>query len=338
VTLREPLGAWSHERQLTEWQYLYDPKTDRLLSRDIEWLGYRAHPPTGNTATSTRSFGPPSIQPFVKLSNQSTPVMAQKRRGPYIIQRPKPITRPTPLPVPSTFWQFVDSQPTNFRRLLFDMHSDDDTCQLIAQRLRTMTTIQTATDGGVLFEIGAFAWVFDLDDNTRIQCSSPADCTTTDIEPKWAKLYGILSFLTFIRLVMEYFKISPIAALQIYCDDKNTINEIATFRDMQQYDAFATTKRCCANYDLIDEILLCFKMLPTTVRIQYVKGHQDKRCPPEELPNDAQLNCVAHELCSQQLQWLVTPVLHSTTRDISHTINAQSYTTTGVSLGLYTNG
>jgi hypothetical protein len=42
-----------------------------------------------------------------------------------------------------------------------------------------------------------------------------------------------------------------------------------------------------------------------TVRIQYVKGHQDKRCPaPEELPHDAQLNCVAHELCSQQLQRL----------------------------------
>jgi hypothetical protein len=126
-------------------------------------------------------------------------------------------------------------------------------------------------------------------------------------QPTWkrAELYGILSFLTFIRLVMEYFKISPTVALQIHCDDKNTINEIAAFRDMQQYDTFATTKRCFANYDLIDEILLCFNTLPMTVRIQYVKGHQDKRCPPEELPNDAQLNCIAHELCSQQLQRLV---------------------------------
>jgi hypothetical protein len=280
LTLRDPLGAWLHERQLTEWQYLYDPTTDRLLSRDIEWLGYRAHLPTGPAATSTRCFGPPSTQQFVQPSNQSTPVMAQKRRGSYIIQRPRPITRPTPPPAPSTFWKFVDSQPTIFRRLLFDMRSNDDTCQLIAQRLRSKTTIQTATDGGVLFEIGAFAWVFDLDDNTRIRCSGPADCTTTNMEPKRAELYGILSFLTFIRLVMEYFKISPTAALQIHCDDKNTINEIAEFRDMQHYDAFAMTKRCCANYDLIDEILLCFKTLPMTVRILYVNC----RPPRQTLP------------------------------------------------------
>jgi hypothetical protein len=194
MKLREPLGPWSHERKLTEWQHLYDPTTDRLLSRDTEWLGYRAHPPIGNAATSTRSFGPPHTQPFITPSIQSTPVMAQKRRGSYVIHRPKPITRPTPLPVPSTFWQFVEAQPKIFRRLLFDMRLDEDTCQLIAQRLRTRKPIQTATDGGVLFEIGAFAWVFDLDENTRIRCSGPADCTTTDIEPKRAEMYGILSF------------------------------------------------------------------------------------------------------------------------------------------------
>jgi hypothetical protein len=184
------------------------------------------------------------------------------------------------------------------------MRSDDSICLRVAQLLAEKTTVETATLGGVLFETGAFAWVFDLDSIVRVRCSGPADCSPVEIAPKRAELYGILSFLTFIRLIVEYYACTPTATLNIYCDDKTTINDLASFREMQQYDSFATTKRCCANYDLIAEILPCMKQYASTIRIHYVKGHQDKDTPLEELSTASQLNCVAHSLCSQQLQRL----------------------------------
>jgi hypothetical protein len=305
-TLRDCLGPWTHGRIATEWQFLYDPSSDHLLSHDTEWLGYRQHPPLGRSTLTTRRYGPPSMT-FIAPSADAVPVMARTLNpSTYIIGRPSPIT-PSPVIVPpSTFMEFVALQPPVFRRLLFDLRADEATLLLFSQHLETAQTyIATATDGGVKYQIGAFSWVFDMDSTIRIRCSGPADCTTLESEPKRAELYGILSFLTFICMVVEYYQLMPAATLQIYCDDINTVNDLAVFRDMQRYNSFATTKQCCAHYDLIAEILTCMTNYPRPIHLHHVKGHQDKGTPMEELSSTAQLNCVAHQLCLQQLQRLI---------------------------------
>lgn len=99
------------------------------------------------------------------------------------------------------------------------------------------------------------------------------------------------------------------------------MNEIADFGDLQQYDSFATTKRCCANYDVINEILVCIQAYPQNVFLSYVKGRQDRKEEFEDLPIAAQLNCVAHDMCSQRLQALVAA---PATSDPGHVRNHQS--------------
>jgi hypothetical protein len=51
------------------------------------------------------------------------------------------------------------------------MRADEETCTRIAQRLERPAGIDIATDGGVLFETGAFAWVFDLEENVVLRYS-----------------------------------------------------------------------------------------------------------------------------------------------------------------------
>ena len=309
TTLREPLGPWNTNRRLLEWQALYDPTTDQLLSRDTEWLNYRPHPPTGRTTTTNRSFGAPQQQIYVVPSDMAIPVMARKRHGNnYVITRPSPITIVTTEPTtisPDTFWEYVSQQHIIYQRLLFDIRVDEDTCVLISQRLECKQGIDIGTDGGVLFQTGAFTWVFDLTEVVRIRCGGPADGTTSDIDPKRAELYGILSVLTFLRFIVEYYTPDTTATLRIHCDEINTVNDIEAFRDINQHDAFVTTKRCCANYDIIAEILSCITDYPGKVSILHIKGHQDQKEEFDDLSIAAQLNCVAHDLCSQQLQKLI---------------------------------
>jgi hypothetical protein len=77
-TLRSPLGPWNNDRIATEWHFLYDPATDQLLSRDSEWLHYRAHPSIGRTTLTNRRFGPPSASAYVEPSHDAVPVLARK--------------------------------------------------------------------------------------------------------------------------------------------------------------------------------------------------------------------------------------------------------------------
>ena len=65
----------------------------------------------------------------------------------------------------------------------------------------------------------------------------------------------VLSLLVYLTCIVVHFDVTLAAGVHIHVDSDKVINIITEFDRINQFDEFATTLRCQANYDLIAEIV-----------------------------------------------------------------------------------
>jgi hypothetical protein len=117
-----------------------------------------------------------------------------------------------------------------------------------------------------------------------------------------AELAGILSLVSFLKHSSQYFDTQPRlhASVLIVCDNKGAI-EHATPKDYKPSAIRANHN----DYDLVAEIHSAIKASGLRIKLQWVKGHQDRNAPPGKiLTQEAQLNIIADSLASEYIKEL----------------------------------
>ena len=95
--------------------------------------------------------------------------------------------------------------------------------------------------------------------------------------------------LTYVRLICEYYQITRELTIDLDCDNQGAVDKTQP-EIFQFYSGMAA---CCDNYDLISEVLYNCGQIPGTVRIHWIKGHQDKNTKFDDLSYKAKLNFYA---------------------------------------------
>jgi len=86
-----------------------------------------------------------------------------------------------------------------------------------------------------------------------------------------------------------------------FCDNSGLIQQVQALQD----NKIPNPSQAISNdYDLINKIYQTIKCLPVPVKLQHVKGHQDKAPPPADLPYKAQLNILCDSRARNNLETL----------------------------------
>ena len=72
-----------------------------------------------------------------------------------------------------------------------------------------------------------------------------------------------------------------------YCDNEGVVKSI---QSALKYDNYYPNTTMAADWDVIHEIVVSIKDLPTPLTVLHIKGHQDDQIPYDDLSLPAQLN------------------------------------------------
>ena len=174
--LCQPLGPWNHQRTTTDWQYLYEPTTKQLLSKNSTGK-YHLHQLKNLPAQATYKFNPPQTH-SVDPSPAAIPVLPKFYHGFHMsCARPSLIDLTDPAITHNTFRALVEAQNYTTRRLLHNYYDLDTDTEQVATHLSANCRIDIGTDGSVKHLSGAFAWVMQLEAK-RLQGGRPAHSGT----------------------------------------------------------------------------------------------------------------------------------------------------------------
>lgn len=111
-----------------------------------------------------------------------------------------------------------------------------------------------------------------------------------------AELSGILAALTYLRLVLEYTRVTIRQEVEcvVHCDSRAALQRVGSF----EYEGFGTSWRCRANYDLEVAIKVCLQTLPLKVQWKWVRGHASRREKVENFTWPEILNSHADDMAT----------------------------------------
>jgi ribonuclease HI len=316
TALRLPLGKWTAAAStMTQgWPQFYDPLSNKLFIRnEIGWTRHKAI----ESAHGRMRYELHSVEPILadvpETAVPADQLVRQNRRQISFTVRlpgtPQTLPRHEYTRTPTSFASYLESQPLLTRRLMFRLGENGiEEAQIEQMRLilsDPQGSILGASDGGLKFSIGAFGWLwYDLSQNrpTKIFGSGPSDTAPAYQTSDRVEITGILSALTFLRLMFEYHGITAASTLQIrLVSDSKEALRCATTASADK-DWF-TTSRSWKNYDLFCEIKACISSISTKIKFQWIKGHQTKLPNHHNPPSkEARLNDDADALATAFLR------------------------------------
>ncbi len=296
--LDQPLGAWTvpAHQQRKQWQFWHDRDSKILYRREASGT-FAGHPQLHF------DFDAEAILHHVQaLPAAAVPVdvTVEHRAGLYRMkahynQWNLPVPNPPP---PSGLLDYFHSLEPWERSLFQGL-------QLLVPDEVFMEAIQAqslfmGSDGSSQVSRASFGWILCTKHRDKLAiCNGPSLGARPNSYR--AEGYGLLSCTRFFHHLRTHFKLEVQECI-IYCDNKAMVNRAGDIP--KHIDHLYPNSTMDSEWDLLIEIWRTNVTIEAKLRpkFSWVKGHQDKDKPYEELPFNAQLNCDADALANAFIQ------------------------------------
>ena len=283
--LYQPLGDWLVEiHQGRHWPaYVYDPANDILYSHDKD----------------DQYFPHSRIEPGIfELNHFIRPVPAHGY--PTAVEITMGTLRPT--------CNFIQANPARLQILTLCTHqvqlqpweyallqhcTELQPSTSLIHTLRTCPLI-TCSDGSAANGGGTYGFIVAASNGQRlVACHGMAPGANANSFRSEA--YGVLATVRWYFQVFTTLQLTGHHSIKHYLDNQSVITRIN--QSMHQRITFPN-QRLLPEQDVIDEIVSTLRMLPTSITVAWVKGHQDAIQNYDQLPLAAQMNCEADNLAT----------------------------------------
>ena len=303
-TLRYPLGQWTTNVNLEEWEVLYSAMSGQseIFCRQKDGL-YSVHRASGtgygkHILVSSKMSGLSDRYPADAVPASLGPRRKDGRqRVNFRIRQPSHIYREVGS---VNFASYVQSQEQYIRTTL--QHSDlsEQTAAAIAEHIANGRDLACGTDGGLLNGFGTFGYVWADFASSQILCRGKGIVPgqVHEMSSTRAELCGIFAALLYLRMVTTYYHLVPPQTgvlCTMHCDSTAALHRISDLK----YEGFGTTWRCRANYDLEAAIKACLQASSMSFSWIWVKGHARRRKKPADFTWAETLNDHADDLATE---------------------------------------
>ena len=306
--LRNPLGEWLLDSlQVIEWDVLVStdlsPNEVYVLREDGD---YDVHPPLSACRSGRlRVRAVPStvvdsvpwcVVPATLGRRDNKGYCKVSSRG-FLCPRSPTNAATDP---PTSLAGYVAQQPTHIQRMLRHCDLTDKTAEMLVGLVYAGATLDSGTDGGLLNGLGTFGFVWGDPSTEAIlaQGRGHVDGASCFMSSTRTELGGILAALTYLRLVIEHFRVvMPQRGLNctVHCDSQAALRRVESL----SFEGFGTTWRCRENYDLEAAIRQCLQKRPLCVNWKWIRGHASRRKKREDFSRAEILNDAADELATE---------------------------------------
>ena len=100
----------------------------------------------------------------------------------------------------------------------------------------------------------------------------------TQINSHRAKIYGALSVFLFFREYCKFYRLQLQLLVEYFCDNKEVVQKLSDITDYNRNYYSSNSK--IKDLDVVLEIQ---KYIPKNVKVNHVRGHQDKKKRKEQL-------------------------------------------------------
>ena len=304
--LRQPLGSWTQQLHKQRCRHQAYQQAQLLWIRQQDQDTYREYraPPSAQTYTATFH-----IVEFDMIPAQAHPVEIQELNIPdhWRIVTPGQVIIPLPVPRPMadmTFSEYIQSLDAWETELLHDVEMDGDPFEFCVDLQPYQRAV---SDGSVRHHNqGAFGWTIRNEQGQRVAAGMGPASGSRPTSYR-AEAYGMLSLLRFLIRIREYTSmnfqwIGVIATdSQSLLDTLNGVDEVNNSNDdlpMSSTDGNIVLDVLIPDWDVLVEIQRSLDQLPQ-IKLDYVKGHQDRTTPYAQLDQMAQLNVDADAKAGQ---------------------------------------
>ena len=297
--LKEPLGAWTsplHRRHLV---LSLDPprlwNTSTSIDRFHTILYVRNGRFRFSTAVSPGTI-PDVVSPAIRVSSTDE----------FITVRLAPCQFPVSPPPPTNILDAISSL-VGWRHFLLE-HLQVHRCHDDVVRALTSTVVASvpspsdptvsdllaASDGGHKMKFSTFGWTIRLADKDLATCFGPVHgFDTTNYR---AECHGLLSLLTYIHLLCQYYpSVDESCHLHVYIDNSSLLSRVLQH---QQRLYYSPSEALFPEHDCILQIESLLDSVPVHFTFTHIKSHQDDDRDVSDLSPASRANVRADSLAT----------------------------------------
>jgi hypothetical protein len=299
------LGTWSMDLEKTHkiHSWIHDTTHHIIICKD-NGTNYQHNIIQESNGTSTykkighillHSFNTSDYRPIDTITLQTT-IQVKTR----LMCNKKKIT-PLPQSIePTTILDYFNNITISQRHLFEKLELQWDITTVHNKPLQ----ITFCSDGGVNQNIAGYGIAARAGNDIIIRNRERLPTIYNNYSSHRSEAYGMYCGITTAYHILKFFNSQGIVPSSVniclLCDNKSVVNTVNKFKINKKSIKNFTT----ADHDIIDEIGKTWRSLRhqnVTVRIMYIKGHQDRNKTTQITP-DAELNIVADALATQSIK------------------------------------
>ena len=197
---------------------------------------------------------------------------------------------------PASFSDYIETLDEWERELLQEVEINDDVYVLVSAIISHASNsdgeILATSDGSAPNFVGTFGWSLSLSNGKRLAKNkgpAPGHRTTSFR----AEAYGLLSLLRFLFHAFAYTGNTLPDKLTLHTDSESVLKKLL---EMATWPYYYPNTTIASDWDVLQAVITAKKQYPPTMKLVYVRGHQDKKIPFRDLSLPAQLNVEADAL------------------------------------------
>jgi hypothetical protein len=198
------------------------------------------------------------------------------------------------LPLPSNFKDYIATLPEITQRLLLRFEFVPGGERTLRECLTNNSKLRVASDGSFDpdAELASFGWQLLGNGNVLVRGAGPVDGAPDLLSSTRAELFGIAAALELLYQFCVFAKLSASTSKVIlWVDNKAAITKVNRTRKKG-----AKRRRLCHDADIICQIKDRLDRLPLKIHLQWVKSHQDRKTPYNDLDMAGRMNVDADSL------------------------------------------
>ena len=304
--LRTPLGEWIHPIHAQRNRHFAYQEGQCLWLRQHDPAQYREYRAPNRTTTYSATF---QVLDFMMIPSTAIPVGVQECSGIpdhwHVVALGQSVIPQTETsnPADMTFLEFIHTLDEWEVELLKNIEMDEDPFELC---VALQPLQRSASDGSVRHHRqGAFGWTIRNENGQRVAAGMGPASGSKPTSYR-AEAYGMLSLLRFLIRIKEYTSMHFQWEGIIATDSQSLLDTLNGVDELTQHDNFSPSTAegtvvldvLAPDWDVLIEIQKSMEQLPR-IKLEYVKGHQDRDTPYPQLSQMAQLNVDADAKAGQ---------------------------------------